>query len=179
MKTMDMSNFNANEMADALRDGRRLLERKQEEMTEKAEQLNGFLRFMDAMDELLAENDRLRTERERLQEQLIMEEERHHRLEMQLREMGKLTKSMAEKTSQKELLQALKVFVNKSKRKKLDKRIAVKEMVLELANANGLIFPKDLAATIDCLDDEEPEAKVVNIAGNYNEIHNNANVKLQ
>ena len=176
---MDMSNFDLNEMTDALRDGRRMLEREQEELTEKAEQLNGFLRFMDAMDETLEEIERLKAENELLHKQLIKEEERHQRLEMQLQEMGKLTKSVAGKASQEEVLKALKVFVNKSKQKRLEKRTAVKEMVLELANANGLILPEDLAATVDCLDDEQPEAKVVNIAGNYNEIRDNANVKLQ
>jgi hypothetical protein len=66
-----------------------------------------------------------------------------------------MTASVAGKASQDELLKALRVFVNKSKRKKMEKRIAVKEMVLELANANGLVLPADLAATIDSLDDEQ------------------------
>ena len=49
-------------------------------------------------------------------------------------------------------------------------------MVLELAMANGVAFPEDLAASIDSLDDEQPEAKVVNVAGNYNDIHDNGSV---
>ena len=74
------------------------------------------------------------------------------------------------------MLKAIRVFVNKSKRKKIDKRIAVKEMVLELANANGIVLPEDLATTIDALDDEQTEAKVVNVQGNYNDIHENGSV---
>lgn len=70
----------------------------------------------------------------------------------------------------------MKLNMNKSKHKKLEKRIMVKDMVLEIANANGIVLPEDLAATIDSLDDEHPEAKVVNVAGNYNDIHDNGNV---
>jgi hypothetical protein len=83
---------------------------------------------------------------------------------------------MAKKASQDEVLQALRVFVNKSKRKKVEKRIAIKEMVLEMANANGVLLPEDLATAIDSLDDEQLEPKVVNVAGNYNDIHDNSSV---
>ena len=77
-----------------------------------------------------------------------------------------------------ELLEALRIFINKSKQKRIEKRTAVKEMVLELANANGIVFPEDLAATLDSLDDEQPASKVVNVAGNYKDIHNNDQVNM-
>ena len=83
---------------------------------------------------------------------------------------------MAKKASQDELLKAIRVFVNKSKRKKIEKRIAVKEMVLEMVNANSIVLPEDLALAIDALDDEQTEARVVNVQGNYNDIHDNGNV---
>jgi len=111
-----------------------------------------------------------------LRGQLQEEKELRVKVEMQLKEMSKLSASVAGKASQDEVLKALRVFVNKSKRKKLEKRIAVKEMVLELAMANGVAFPEDLATSIDSLDDEQPEAKVVNVAGNYNDIHDNGSV---
>ena len=95
---------------------------------------------------------------------------------MQLKEVSQLSAGVAKKASQDELLKAIRVFVNKSKRKKIDKRIAVKEIVLEMANANGVVLPEELSATIDALDDEQPEAKVVNVAGNYNDIHDNGGV---
>ena len=49
-------------------------------------------------------------------------------------------------------------------------------MVLEMANANGVLLPEDLATAIDSLDDEQLEPKVVNVAGNYNDIHDNSSV---
>ena len=39
-----------------------------------------------------------------------------------------------------------------------------------------VISQHKLRSTIDSLDDEQPEAKVVNVAGNYNDIHDNSNV---
>ena len=144
------------ELKEAAREVRRQLEREQERIAEEAQRLEQQLRTLEATEDLLAEIDRLKDEGEGLRSQLQEEKERSTKLEMQLNEMGKMTASVAGKASQDELLKALRVFVNKSKRKKMEKRIAVKEMVLELANANGLVLPADLAATIDSLDDEQP-----------------------
>ena len=144
------------ELKEAAREVRRQLEREQERIAEEAQRLEQQLRTLDATEDLLAEIDRLKDEGEGLRSQLQEEKERSTRLEMQLNEMGKMTASVAGKASQEEVLKALRVFVNKSKRKKMEKRIAVKEMVLELANANGLMLPEELAASIDSLDDEQP-----------------------
>ena len=175
--------INKTELKDWCDDARRALEREREKMMERVELINGMTRAMEAVDDILAENERLKAENESLnaeneslnaenvglkeendtlQTQLLTERELRTKAEMQLGEMSKLSAGVAKKASQEELLKALRVFVNKSKRKKLEKRIAVKEMVLELANANGLVLPEDLAAAIDSLDDEQPEPRVVN-----------------
>jgi hypothetical protein len=154
----------------------RALEREREEMMERVQTIDGMARAMEAVDDILAENERLKAENESLnaeneslnaenvglkeendtlQTQLLTERELRTKAEMQLGEMSKLSVGVAKKASQEELLPALRVFVNKSKRKKLEKRIAVKEMVLEMANANGLTLPEEFAAVIDSLDDEE------------------------
>ncbi len=83
------------------------------------------------------------------------EKELRTKLEMQLNEMTKLSASVAGKASQEELLKALRVFVNRSKRKKLEKRTLVKEMILELVVTNGIVLPEDLTTTLDSLDDEQ------------------------
>lgn len=144
------------ELKEAARETYRQLEREKEELMEKAEQLKGFMLTIEATENVLQENEGLKEEIELLRSQLQDEKERNTKLEMQLKEMSKMTASVAGKASQEEVLKALRVFVNKSKRKKMEKRIAVKEMVLELANANSLMLPTDLAATIDSLDDEQP-----------------------
>ena len=168
--------MNEEDLKEAARDARRALDRKREEIRERLELMEGFSRTLDNVDNVLAENESLRADNESLQAQLQEEKELRMRAEMQLSEMSKLSAGVAKKASQDELLKAIRVFVNKSKRKKIEKRIAVKEMVLEMANANSMTLPEDLTVTIDSLDDEQPEAKVVNVAGNYNDIHDNSNV---
>lgn len=169
--------WEAEELKEKARDARKALEQERERITEWAERMEGFLRVAEVLEEVVAENESLRAENETLRVQWQEERDRSIKREMQLKEMSKMTASVAGKASQDELLKAIKVFVNKSKRKKLDKRMLVKEMVLELANANSLVLPKELAATIDSLDDEQPEAKVLNVAGNYNDIHDNGTVE--
>lgn len=161
---------NTEELREAAREVCRQLEREQERITEEAERLKSFMFTLESTEEVLQENERLQEEIEQLRSQWQEEKERNTKLEMQLNEMSKMTASVAGKASQDELQKALRVFVNKSKRKKMEKRIAVKEMVLELANANGLILPQDLAASIDSLDDEQiVEPSPVTTTGNVTE----------
>ena len=155
---------------------RRTLDREREKMMERVELIDGLSQAMQAVDEILTENKSLKTELESLRTQLQMEKDLRTKAEIQLGEMSKLSAGMAKKASQDEVLQALRVFVNKSKRKKVEKRIAVKEMVLEMANANGVLLPEDRATAIDSLDEKQLEPKVVNVAGNYNDIHDNSSV---
>ncbi len=165
------------ELMEAAREARRRLELEQEELRERAEQLEKLMTAFETTEDVLQENERLeeeieqqrsqhqeeieqlrqqhQEEKEQLRQQLQDEKDKNTKLEMQLNEMSKLSASVAGKASHEELLKALRVFVNKSKRKKLEKRIAVKEMVLELANANSLMLPEDLSSTIDSLDDEQ------------------------
>ena len=169
-------NINETELKDWCDGARRALNREREEMMERVEMMGGVVRALEAADTILAENESLKSEMDELRAQLQAEKDLRTKAEMQLGEMSKLSAGVAKKASQEELLKALRVFVNKSKRKKLEKRIAVKEMVLELVIANGLTLPEDLAAAIDSLDDEQPEPRVVHVTGNYNDIHDNSNV---
>ena len=76
-------------------------------------------------------------------------------LEMKFSEMSKLSADMAKKSSEEGLKKALTGTINKSRHKRLEKRIVIKEMVMELAIANGITFPED-AAKLESLDDETP-----------------------
>ena len=163
--------MNKEEMKEMAQDARRALGHERERVMEEVQRVDELLGLLDTTDELLAEIDRLNeelagkdAELDNLHQQLQEEKERSQALEMKMAEMSKLSAGVAKKASQDELLKALRTFVNKSKHKRIDKRIAVKEVVLEMAMANSVIFPEDLAATIDSLDDEQPEAKVVNVA---------------
>ena len=148
--------LNTEELKEAALELRRQLEHEQEKLNQRAEQLKGLMTALETTEEVLQENERLQDELDQVRSQLQEEKDKNTKLEMQLNEMSKMAASVAGKASHEELLKALRVFVNKSKRKKLEKRIAVKEMVLELANANSLALPEDLASSIDSLDDEQP-----------------------
>ena len=153
-------------------DARHELTRELDRLDEKRAQIESSMKALDATDDLLAEIDTLTHKVEHLNEEcesarrLLQEEkERSQTLEMRLSELTKLSAGVAKKSSQDELLKALRTFVNKSKQKRIEKRAAIKEMVLELVIANGITLPEDLATSIDALDDEEP--KPVNVSGDY------------
>lgn len=153
-------------------DARHELTRELDRLDEKRAQIENSMKALDATDELLAEIDNLNRKVEHLNEEcestrrLLQEEkERSQTLEMRLSELTKLSAGVAKKSSQDELLKALRTFVNKSKHKRMEKRAAIKEMVLELVIANGITLPEDLATSIDALDDEEP--KPMSVSGDF------------
>ena len=155
----------------------RRLEREQERLEERAGEVNMFMQVMKRVDEVLEENKRLQEDVEGLQQQLAEEKRQRAELEMKLAEMNKLSAGMARKTSEEELLKALRTYANHSKRKTSDKRAFAKTALLEIANVNGLVLPEELAATIESLDDEQSEPKNVTVSGNYNDIHDNGEVR--
>ena len=167
---------NLDEYKEVMHDVRRTLGSEKERLTERIEQLEGFMKMADMTDELLSqiddlngENERLSVENERLRQEV-------QEKDMKLSELSKLSVGVAKKSSQDEVLKALRTYVNVSKRKTLSKRVAVKMMIMELGNAIGLTFPEDMIATLEALDDEQTEPKMVNVAGNYNDIHDNGSV---
>ena len=97
-------------------------------------------------------------------------------LETQLNEMSKLSAGVAKKSSQDDVLKAIRTYLNISKRKTLSKREAAKTVLLDLFTSTRLDLPDDIKELLTYLDDEQPEAKVVNVQGNYNDIHDNGTV---
>ncbi len=166
------------EFGEMARDVRREMERQREQLVEKVQQTDTVLRVVDMadgmrtkIDDLTAEVEQQRAENDRLRQQL---QER----DVKISEMSKLTAGMAKKTPEEDLLKALRTYVNRSKRKTPDKRAIAKMATLEIANANGLVLPEDLAAAIESLDDEQAEPKVVTVNGSYTDVHDNGNVSL-
>ena len=172
----DYEDFN-----ETARELRRALAYEEEQLTEKAEQVKMFRLMMDRADELLEENRNLAEDVKSLEQQLDEEKRQRAELEMKLMEMGKLSAGVAKKSSEEAVLKALRMYVNRSKRKTADKRAFAKSATLEIANANGLDLPEDLKAAMESLDDEQSEPKTnttVNVQGNYNDVHDNGGVNL-
>ena len=166
MKEMDWDDYK-----EMLHDVRRGLGSEKDRLTERAEQLSGIMKMVDVTGELLSEldglkdeNESLKDENERLKDENESLKDENDRLcqevqekDMKLSELSKLSVGVAKKSPQDEVLKALRTYMNFSKRKTLSKRVAVKMMIMELANAIGL--PEDMIGTLEALDDEPSEAK--------------------
>lgn len=72
----------------------------------------------------------------------------------QLTELRKVSASMAKKSSQDDVAKAIRIYLNTSKRKKLDKREAAKTVLLELITAAKLEMPEDTMELLNHFDDE-------------------------
>ena len=144
-------------------------QRKAEEAERQCElQLRKAARQIDKKQE---ENVKLYTENDKLRR-------RNDELEMKLAEMGKLSARVAQNTSEDNLLKALRTYTNQSKRKKPETRVTAKKMVLDFAAANNLSLPSELEAALDNLDNEVPQVHVT-VHGNFNDIHDNKEVKIK
>ena len=142
-------------MKEMARKARRALEQERECLAEMAQKVEGYDCLLDSYNELISENEDLRSQ---LQER-----------ETQLNEINKFVAGVAKKSPQDEVLKAIRVFVNKSKQKTAKKRALIKEMVLEFTFANGIALPPELATTIYALDDEQEVPTIVNVnAGGVN-----------
>ncbi len=146
---------------DWLHDTSRELDREEEELTKKAEQIKGCRNALEIAQNLFSENMCLQGEISDLRQQLQEEKEARANVEMQLNEMNKLSANVVKKSSQDEVLKAVRTFVNKSKQKTTKKRTLIKEMVLEFTYANGIVLPADLMALVYALDDEQEVPKIV------------------
>lgn len=139
----------------------RELEHRLERMREEEKEVDNYLMAIEAARKLMSENEKQTAEIKSLSEQLQEEKRLRAEMEMKMAEMSKLSAGMAKKSSEEDLLKALRTYANRSKRKTMDKRAFAKSAILEIANANNLTLPEDLATTVDSLDDEQAEPKIV------------------
>ena len=139
----------------------RELEPKLERMREEKEEVDNYLIAIEVARKLTTDNEKQSAEIESLKEQLQEEKRLRAELEMKMAEMSKLSAGMAKKASEEDVLKVLRTYANRSKRKTLDKRTFAKSAILEIANVNNLTLPEDLATTVESLDDEQAEPKIV------------------
>ena len=85
---------------------------------------------------------------------------------------------MARKSPQDDILKAMRGYLKISKRKNLAKREAAKMVFTELFTSAQVAFPEDIMESLSHLDDEQTEPRVVNVAGNYNDVHDNDSVGI-
>ena len=162
---------NLEELKDWQDGARRMLDREIEQMKEELEQKTDLLRFLEVTGELLKKIDRLNSD---------LSEERALRqaAEVKLSELNKLSVGVARKSPQDDILKAMRGYLKISKRKNLAKREAAKMVITELFTSAQLPFPDDIMDSLSHLDDEQTEPRVVNVTGNYNDVHDNDSVGI-
>ena len=139
----------------------RELEHRLEHLREEGRQIENYQRAIDMTRKLAEEKEKQSAEIESLRQQLQEEKQQRAELEMKMAEMSKLSAGMAKKASEEDVIKVLRTYANRSKRKTQDKRTFAKSAILEIANVNNLILPQDLATTVESLDDEQAEPKIV------------------
>ena len=172
----DYMEINSIEIREQLRDARRYLDSERERMQEQIDTQEFYLKLMEQYESLLEENECLKSELERLQTENDSLRQQLEDRDMKLNELGKFSVGVAKKSSQEGLEKAFRIYINTSKRKTQAKREVARAQLLDFITTAKLEMSEDIMELLDHLDDEQPEAKVVNVAGNYNDIHDNGAV---
>ena len=188
------------ELKDWKDDVRNELERDLEQVREKHEQISNYLRVLDAVDEMVTEHkslkrqlddkqdeidnlkdeiDKVQSDNDALRQQLLDEKERRLSSQTKLSELSKLSAGVAKKSSQDELIKAMRSYLNISRRKTQGKREAAKMVFMEMFTSAKLELPDDIMESLDHLDDDQDDLKVVNVTGNYNDVHDTGRVDLK
>ena len=155
-------------LEEQVRDARRYLESEQERLQEKIDTHNSYLKLLDHYDDVLDENNQLRSELEQqqmendsLHEQLDDRDRRLREMEIllkeketQLNELGKFSVGMAKKSPQEGIEKAFRIYINTSKRKTQAKREAAKTQLLDFIITAKLEMPDDIMEALNQLDDE-------------------------
>ena len=106
------------------------LSKEQERLEDRAKELNERMQLVDMATQLMDDNEKMSEENASLQRQLAEERQRRVELEMKLNEMNKLTAELGKKASDEVLLKTIRSCVVGSKRKRAEKRAAIKEWAL-------------------------------------------------
>ena len=184
---------NYDELKSWLDEARRGIREKIDRLEEKGQQVNCYKRVLDVVEELVSENEDLKEEvdnlngqlekrqdeTDSLRQQLLDEKEQRLTLETRFSELNKLSVGVAKKSSQDELIKAMRSYLNISKRKTQGKREAAKMVFMEMLSNAKLELPDDIMELLEHLDDDQDAPKVVNVTGNYNDVHDNGGVDLK
>jgi hypothetical protein len=153
--------INGTDIAEQVREARRLMERERERLQERIEAQNIYLKLLEQYESLQVENERLRSE---LEEQQAENDRLHQQLDdkdMKLNELGKFSVNVAKKSSQEGLEKAFRIYINTSKRKTQAKREVARAQLLDFIATAKLEMPEDIMELLNHLDDEQPESAPV------------------
>ena len=150
--------INGTDIAEQMREARRLMERERERLQERIDEQDIYLKLLEQYESLQVENERLRSE---LEEQQAENDRLHQQLDdkdMKLNELGKFSVNVAKKSSQEGLEKAFRIYINTSKRKTQAKREVARAQLLDFIATAKLEMPEDIMELLNHLDDEQPES---------------------
>ena len=150
--------INGTDIAEQMREARRLMERERERLQERIDEQYIYLKLLEQYESLQVENERLRNE---LDEQVAENDRLHQQLDdkdMKLNELGKFSVNVAKKSSQEGLEKAFRIYINTSKRKTQAKREVARAQLLDFIATAKLEMPEDIMELLNHLDDEQPES---------------------
>ena len=153
--------INGTDIAEQMREARRLMERERERLQERIDEQDIYLKLLEQYESLQVENERLRSE---LEEQQAENDRLHQQLDdkdMKLNELGKFSVNVAKKSSQEGLEKAFRIYINTSKRKTQAKREVARAQLLDFIATAKLEMPEDIMELLNHLDDEQPESAPV------------------
>jgi predicted RNase H-like nuclease (RuvC/YqgF family) len=155
---MDYMEINGTDIAEQVREARRLMGRERERLQEQIDTHNIYLKLLDQYESLQVENERLKNE---LEQQRAENSSLHQQLDdkdMKLNELGKFSVNVAKKSSQEGLEKAFRIYINTSKRKTQAKREVARLQLLDFIATAKLEMPEDIMELLNHLDDEQPES---------------------
>lgn len=148
---------------------RRLEESQPQQRTskEQLDELWGFKINLDTLTHEQLKHALIASGREEKYEYIRYSKERIKclKLELQLKEMLKLSQGIAQLSSDDVLIEAVRKFLQDSKRKAIDKRRVCKEIIHDFVDANNLALPDELKEILKHLEDLR-EGEMVTLQNN-------------
>jgi septal ring factor EnvC (AmiA/AmiB activator) len=155
-------------LKEQLREARRYLDSERERLQEQIDTHNSYLKFLEHYEEMLEENEQLKSDLEEQQaendrlHQLLDEKDKRQKeteallkeKETQLNELGKFSVNVAKKSPQEGLEKAFRIYINTSKRKTQAKREVARAQLLDFIATAKLEMPDDIMEALNQLDDE-------------------------
>jgi len=184
-----MTENNMNLLQEMINDRRKDVQREMDLASTHHEEVEMMDAMMAEMSSLACENASLAREKRELEHTVDKQEAQLNALrddinQLKLRiaaqnlhigELEVIGKKVAAKTEHDELVKVFRTLIRNAKRKRMEKRVQVKGILLECVMSMHIELPDDLSMELNALDDEEPqELKVVNnFNGPVNQLINN------
>ena len=146
--------INIIDLKEQVRAARRYLDSERERLQEEIDMQNAFAQLLEHYDEVLAENEQLKSDLEEQQAENDKLQQLLDDKDMKLNELGKFSVNVAKKSSQDGLEKAFLIYINTSKRKTQAKREVARAQLLDFIATAKLEMPEDIMEALNQLDDE-------------------------